>query len=764
MLVLGILFVLGAFVFGSEGWIPSHRSGDAARFTALMRPFFVDEVRSGNLPLWNPHIFSGTPYVGVFQTAVFHPFGLIYFVLPLANAISVEFVLSLLVLGGSTHAWMRHAGHSTLASGFAAFAVVFGAGSFLRVAAGHLAVLETLAWTPLLWLAVEHLVRRPSLRWGLVASGVTALMALAGHPPTLYMAGAATGAHIAALALSTPIARPWWRAFGVLLAIPVAGLALSAVQVSTGLDIALQGVRHAGVDFEFATSFSMPLEGLLTLAVPELYAVPNGPKLVYWGRWGYWDTSMYVGLVALGFAIHGVIVGRGWRRDASIVLFLVFAMLAFGRYTPLYELLYEGVPGFALFRAPSKFMFFATLFAAPLIADGVDAAMRSRTKVVTMAYIAGAAALLLLAGTFWANASIGEGAGSPSLSAWLLQLADEPDPAPRELLRWQNGLLVSFGRSALIAVAMTLLFALRATSERGRWAILLLVVIGGLELVSFAHRNRFGAEVPYSEKQIAPFRAATDRIGDGRFMGLGGSNLAMQLGRHSIWGYDPVKTDRYARFMLRSQRPGGFDIADGGDGPTRYAPILRMLRTRVVMRRDGRVLGAVAALPRHLLVDEYEVVPDAAAARDAVFAAGFDPVRSVVLEQVPDPEPAVGRVAGRVRLVDEGTDHLEYEVDLEQSAILLVTDAYAEGWRARPLPGSSQSSYDVLVANSVLRAVPLAAGHHRFRMEYSPVAFRAGAWVSSGSALAFAIAFGVGFVSRRSRSAADEPGRPADTP
>ena len=42
-------------------------------------------------------------------------------------------------------------------------------------------------------------------------------------------------------------------------------------------------------------------------------------------------------------------------------------------------------------------------------------------------------------------------------------------------------------------------------------------------------------------------------------------------------------------------------------------------------------------------------------------------------------------------------------------AVLLVTDAYAKGWRARALPGSAQATYDVLPADYTLRGIPLAA-------------------------------------------------------
>jgi hypothetical protein len=68
---------------------------------------------------------------------------------------------------------------------------------------------------------------------------------------------------------------------------------------------------------------------------------------------------------------------------------------------------------------------------------------------------------------------------------------------------------------------------------------------------------------------------------------------------------------------------------------------------------------------------------------------------------------------------------------------LLITDEYAASWHAVSLPGSTQPHYDLLPANYVLRAVPLAAGHHLLRVEYRPVAFTIGKWLSLISMIAF---------------------------
>ena len=104
--------------------------------------------------------------------------------------------------------------------------------------------------------------------------------------------------------------------------------------------------------------------------------------------------------------------------------------------------------------------------------------------------------------------------------------------------------------------------------------------------------------------------------------------------------------------------------------------------------------------------------------------------------------------------------HWTIEADLPDPAVLVVTDTYSDGWKARSLlgPGESggQAVYNVMPADHCIRAIPLAAGHHRLLLEYRPAAFLIGAWVSGISVLLYAGALGgiFWFRARRQREAA----------
>jgi uncharacterized membrane protein YfhO len=111
---------------------------------------------------------------------------------------------------------------------------------------------------------------------------------------------------------------------------------------------------------------------------------------------------------------------------------------------------------------------------------------------------------------------------------------------------------------------------------------------------------------------------------------------------------------------------------------------------------------------------------------------------TVVLESDPQPVPTAGSSDGAARVVSETTDAVEIEADLPGSRVLLITDAYSAGWHAVALSGAIQPTYEVMPADYCLRAVPLTAGHHHFRLEYRPGGWGVGWWISVISLVIYA--------------------------
>jgi hypothetical protein len=211
------------------------------------------------------------------------------------------------------------------------------------------------------------------------------------------------------------------------------------------------------------------------------------------------------------------------------------------------------------------------------------------------------------------------------------------------------------------------------------------------------------------------------------------SNLGMSMGFDGIWGYDPLVLRRYAELLFASQ--------ENTDEPAQYlsfrqlAPgVFRTIRCALVLVPGARqpVVELPDALPVVCIVGKWIELPT----RDAMFSYmlrdEFDPRRGVVVEADPGVASGEARVEGAtVAVVASGTDFLDVRATVPRDVLLLVTNNYSRGWHARSLdPSAPQSSYTIIMANYAQQAVPLKAGAHYLRIEYAPIEFRVGAWVS----------------------------------
>src|SRR5207302_5562847 len=121
----------------------------------------------------------------------------------------------------------------------------------------------------------------------------------------------------------------------------------------------------------------------------------------YWGRWYLWETSVFIGVVGVAFAIYATIrCERGTKWHALIAVCVAF-LLALGAYTPLFDFLYTWVPGFDRFRSISKFSFPASLFIILLAATGFDQLLRGKTVAKALVAAVFAAAIALGLAAWW---------------------------------------------------------------------------------------------------------------------------------------------------------------------------------------------------------------------------------------------------------------------------------------------------------------------------------------------------------------------------
>jgi hypothetical protein len=739
------LAIFADVLFTTRAVVPANRSVDMSQFADL-RTFGAGELKRGHLALWNPRLFSGAPFFGGFQSAMLYPPNAVFLILSPAKAITFSIALHLFLAGAFTYAWVASRGLHPLACFLSAVMYMFSGPYFLHIYAGHLPHLCAMAWAPCLFLSIDRLVGKPSVGWVLFGASVVALLILAGQPQYLFYLAVAAGVYSL---LRLAKARERKMLFFCLLGIVIGGAGLGAVQLLTALAEASETSRNVGVAYDFAAMFSFPPENFLTFLAPDFFGSLRGGT--YWGRCYLWEMSIFLSVTGLALAFVGGIYGDRAQRHFALTMIGVLLVLALGVHTPLFKFLYEWVPGFNKFRSNSKFIFLASLFMALLAGLGLDGLIRGRAirrPLILGLGIFGVSMLVVALG-------IRQSGSSPFwFGAWhrvmLFVSATGESYVPaksfedtpfvlRAALEASTSLLLAGG--TLILAALLLWFA--KTQRKAAWGLVALAVV---EMFLFARgsRDRFAL----SERQYPALKQwLDDRPGDYRILNLFEPNSAMGLPAQDIWGMDPGMIRRYGEAVAFSQGVNTDLTELEYIFPRKDVPFLKMLRCRFVFglqeftQQDYQVgiQEIQDPLPHLQLVSACRVIARKSEILSTVTDAAFHPREEVILETAPDPEPQAANEAGSVTIVDSGTDYLDVEANVFSACILLITDTYAKGWHARPLPGSSQQHYQVMPANYCLRAIPLAAGRHRIRVEYLPVAFTYGKWLSLLFLLAFAV-------------------------
>ncbi len=723
LLTLGMF---GQVLFGPGERVLSNWGLDVFLQFIPWRQFGFDQLRQGNLALWNPHIFSGAPFFGGFQSALLYPPNVLFLVLPVGTAVNWSIALHVFLAGAFTYGWTARRGLHPLACFLSAVMFMFCGAHFPRIYAGHLPNLCTLVWAPLLFLAIDGLFERPSLGWGLLGMFALAMQVLAGHPQYVFYTGVAAALY-SVLCVGKATDRKWFL-LG-LAGILAGGIGLSAVQLFTGLAESRETLRSSGLPYGLAASYSFPPENFLTLLAPHILG--DTKSVSYWGRCYFWEASFFVSVTGVVLAAVGAIGGERHKRRFALVMAAVMIVLALGGHTPLFKFLYHYAPGFDKFRGSAKFLFMASLFVALLAGIGLDRLLQGlRVSGRWSAGIAGMA-VVMAAAALWVQES---GAGGVSAAGTALpkillavngtgetMLPGAVYKDPAFVLKASTCAAGSLWTGAVTLAALAALLFLARIRPR---TAPLLVALAVVELFWFAHGS-LDTCAPSEMVDSGMRQFLREHPGDDRIINAVNPNTAMMLGAQNIWGYDPGVMRRYAEFIFFTQGKDP-EQATYSTVVSEYHPLYAMLRCRFQFAQamDRVAIGeATNAMPRLQLVSRFRVIPR----REDIFAAltnaAFNPREEVILETAPAPEPHPTAHGGTVKLLNASTDDLTLEAEVPSPSLLLVTDAYAKGWRAEPLGGTVQSHYQVLPANYCLRAIPLGAGHHHLRLEYRPSCF-----------------------------------------
>jgi hypothetical protein len=450
-----LIAAVGLLFFGDLALRPTQTlysdTSDLLAFHLPYKHFWVESYQAtGAWPLWCPYIFGGMPFAHDIGASVYYPLHWPLLLVPLdwlGAAVSWLVVLHVIMAGWFMYAYAWHRGLRGTGALTAALGYMLAGKWMLHLLAGGHYNLIALAWLPLVVLWLEQAIEYRSLVRATWAGTAFALLIVCAYPyVTLYV-----GLFVAVWTLGLVLAPPpglrkasvWiWAGMGAWAA--VVAITLGAAQLLPGLEIAGEASRSAGVGL----SLDYFVDGLRTLAGLAGPPVSDEPNM--------WENRTGLGLLWLALLVMApLIVGRLLRYEIGVLA----AMLVFSLGGAA---LFQWLPGFNLFRLPSRMLLVAALpvsliagWAVQTLSEGISLEVRLRCRTILVRITA---IVLLAAGAFGLSLGAREDIGVRLHPYWLTLVVTIP---------------LAYGLLSLPA-------PIRFRWLRGAWVVLLLVDAGML--------------------------------------------------------------------------------------------------------------------------------------------------------------------------------------------------------------------------------------------------------------------------------------------
>jgi hypothetical protein len=768
---------------------PFGSNREQADSVQVFQPFLEKtRERLPDIPLWNPYVMAGRPYLANAQSAIFSPFNLPGYVLPLWRSLALIAALKIFVAAFGmfllARALAMRWGGSLMAG------LVFGF-SMWMVTWVSWPTVSVWAFLPWICLMAELLLRRPGPLPFAGLAGFVALQYFGGHPEscfhTLLMAVLYWVVRVIVLrpASAGAVARQALVFGGAL----VAGTALAAVTLVPFLELVGRSVDSDVRSFLGASHG--PRRYLFGLFVHD-----------YWGRQtrtpiefpsAMEENAYYVGALTLMLAVAALVVRPRFQRIAFAAVGALALAVATG-IPPFFDVISQ-LPGFNTAhnsRLAIIFVFCFALLAGWGLDDLSEAAGGRRrllvgacAALVAFPLVVMAAKGTLAPGRFWDAVQVAWGFSDPPTfvpraidrSATLANLnVAGPPEALKEVVR-----LASLLEWLVVAALAFALIALRVWGRLGATAFvaLALVLVAG-DLFKAGMGYNPGIPVDHAEQPATgAIRYLQSQLPD-RFVGLDPLNdearlppiapdVAMRYDLYDARGYDYPIERRYDRFWKENvagkpeclyafcpQTAGSSDKALRALGLLGVGHLLQDVRDDPLTADgarlaydgpDARVYTNPHALPRAFLVGSQTVLPDDEQAYAMVTAPDFD-ARAVAVTHEPAPGVSTGSSSqppGSAKISEYEDERVVVSVGADRPALLVLTDSWAPGWKAT-VDGRDA---DVQRVNYLIRGVAVPAGEHTVEFRYDPATWTWGWAISLVTLLGLGVAALVG---RRRRS------------
>ena len=700
--------------------------------------FTIEELKAGRIPFWNPYNFSGTLHMQNYQTGVFYPFNILFFLLSFTNAWSLYIMSQPFLAILFMFLFLRSISLGKMPAIIGAIA--FGFSSYMTVWIEYGNIGSTLLWLPLILFASKKFIEERKIRYFLLAIASLTISFLAGYIQGIFYIYSVSIFYCVFLCIQNRLykTKPLIASLFLLFTFPVF---LCAFQLLPTYDLFSRSTRNP-YSLSQIENLLQPMYYWVTVFVPDFFGNPAHRN--YFLPITYIERVMYVGIPLLFFVFFAI--EKSKNKSMKFFLFLGLLFLILTTNLPLIKYLYLiPIPMISTTiptRALSIFIFCMIIVACFGIQHWIEQEKKEKT-IVPFIFLG----IYLL---FWISVLV--------LSKML------PHITANKSIIFHNLVIPT-----IIACITAGIFYCKRFSVKIAVLVLTLLVIADL-FFFFEKITPFApSSLVYPKTPVISWLQA--HAGINRFWGYGSGYIAPNFqtydGTYSPEGNDPLHSRDYG-ILLASSLNGSYpdrlprpdaNIAPGYGLTDMRNPyrqkILNLLGIKYILYEDDSLPNTIKphydifpeetykiiwqqkpwqiyenkqVLPRFFLTSHVSIIPRTKEALAKLYTQNLR--TTIMLPKTPLQLPDAN-ATGTAALVHYDPHTVVFKTDTTGNMFLFLSDEYYPSWHVK----IDKNDVPVYKANIAFRAVEVPKGKHTVTFVYQPESFKNGLIIAGGSLL-----------------------------
>lgn len=679
--------------------------------------FTIESWKSGEVPLWNPYNFSGNPHLANFQSAVFTPFNLLFFILPFVDSWTILILLQPLLAGFFTYIFMRELKVGKIAALISSTTFMFC--GFITVWMAYGTLSYAIAFLPLALFSVERFYKMKKIIYLILLSISIPLSFFSGHFQTslyflFFIAGYVFFKFIQTKNVGLTIYAVAYIMFGCLIAMP---------QILPSIEFYL----YSGRSSTYISGGGIPIQYLITTFAPDFFGNP-----VTRNDWfGYYaEFASFIGIIPLILSVFALIKLKNDYIKFFLMCAIITLILAIN--SPILTLISTLKIPVISTSTPSRIIILFSFSIAVLSGFGLEAfqklLLEKKLKKVFIIFLGG----IIVFGLIWTLLFTGNFVPADKFQIALRNLI-----IPTILFVVFLGVIfvpVLFGKRTIVIIIGLLLLAITFDSLR------------------FAMKWMPADPRDFVFQDLAIISKLKEHAEYGRVYGNLGAQVETYYGISSIEGYDPLYIGRYGDFIMSAGSgknvPGERSVARLNRTSINTDRVIDMLGVSIIFHpkadtnqgwaypvwKDDKRFEKVnedskfelyknnSSFSRASLFYSYEHISSPKKIIERFYEKDFDFRNTLIIEEKVDMPSKKTSDKGKVDVKKYHSGNVEIETKTTSPALLFLSDNYYPGWKAyvdgRQTP--------IMRANYTFRAVNVPKGVHMVQFVYDPLSFKAG--------------------------------------